>query len=468
MTNATDSSATARFTTGSPLKHVTVMAFTASIGLMAIFAVDFIDMIFISMLGNAALAAAIGYAGTVLFFTTSIAIGFSIAAGALVSRALGSSDTTAAQEHATTVMVVGVVTAFITLAIVFYFRSMLLQLLGAADETLRLSMSFLNIVLPSMPVMMGAMIASALLRAYGDAKLPMYATLAAGAVNAVMDPILIFGLGLGLDGAAIATVMARITMLIVALYPAIKRYKAFAAVKVQNLKRDTSAVASIATPAVLANIATPFGSAIVTRELTKYGTDAVAGMAIIGRLIPVAFAVLFALSGAIGPIIGQNSGAGLHDRVKESFRDGILFAFVYVVVVAAVLYLLRDAIVSGFDATGETATLIMLFCGPLALTYFFSGYIFVGNAAFNNLGRPFYSTIINWGRATLGTWPLVMAGGALAGASGVLMGQAAGGVLFAAISWWLSRGVINNPQQSTATEHVWPHQRWHNLYNRRS
>ncbi len=459
--------APAPFTMGRPMKHVAVMSFTASIGLMAIFAVDFIDMIFISMLGNAALAAAIGYAGTILFFTTSIAIGFSIAAGALVAKAIGRGDVEEAREHATTVMVVGLLSALMTMAVVFYFRANLLSLLGASGETFRLAMRFLNIVLPSMPIMMGAMIASALLRAHGDAKRPMYATLAAGAVNAVMDPLLIFGLGLGLDGAAIATVLARITLLLTALYPAIKRYHAFAVVDLSHLKRDVPSVAGIAIPAVLANIATPIGSALVTRELARFGTDAVAGMAIIGRLTPVAFAVVFALSGAIGPIIGQNFGAGYHDRVRETFKDGIIFALVYVLFTSAVLYLTQDLIIAGFNAQGETAKLIALFCGPLALSYFFNGYIFVGNAAFNNLGHPFYSTAVNWGRNTVGTWPLIVAGGAIAGASGVLIGQAIGGILFAAVSWWLSRKVLDNPQRQTSSIAAWSQQRWHILHHRK-
>ena len=80
--------AQARFVTGNLFRHVSVMSLTASVGLMALFAVDFIDMIFISMLGKEELAAAIGYAGAILFFTTSFGIGIAIAAGALVSRAL--------------------------------------------------------------------------------------------------------------------------------------------------------------------------------------------------------------------------------------------------------------------------------------------------------------------------------------------------------------------------------------------
>lgn len=81
------SEARAVFWEGNLFRHITVMALTSSVGLMAIFAVDFIDMVFIAMLGNAELAAAVGYSGAIPFFTTSFGIGMAIAAGALVARA---------------------------------------------------------------------------------------------------------------------------------------------------------------------------------------------------------------------------------------------------------------------------------------------------------------------------------------------------------------------------------------------
>ena len=77
------------FLQGNLFRHISVMSLTASLGLMAVFLVDFVDMIFISMLGKAELAAAVGYAGAILFFTSSFGIGMSIAAGALVARGCG-------------------------------------------------------------------------------------------------------------------------------------------------------------------------------------------------------------------------------------------------------------------------------------------------------------------------------------------------------------------------------------------
>ena len=99
----------AKFLEGSLFRHITVMSLTASVGLMAVFLVDFVDMIFISMLGKAELAAAVGYAGAILFFTTSFGIGMAIAAGALVARDLGAGDEAKARLQATHSLIYGVV-----------------------------------------------------------------------------------------------------------------------------------------------------------------------------------------------------------------------------------------------------------------------------------------------------------------------------------------------------------------------
>ena len=422
------------FLQGSLMRHVSVMSFTASVGIVAIFAVDFVDMVFISMLGQAELAAAIGYTGTLLFFTNAINIGLSIAAGSLVARALGAGDQARARELATSVALFSLLISILVPILVLFQLSELFQMLGAEGETLKFAMRYGSIILPFMAFMGIGMTSMAVLRAHGDAKASMYVTLAGGVVNAALDPLLIFGLGLGLDGAAYASVAARITMGLSGLWYVIRTHDGFARPSFRVLLRDAGTVISIGVPAVMTNLATPFGTAIVTREMAKFGTDAVAAMAVIGRLTPLAFAVVLALSGAIGPIVGQNFGAQKYERVRGAFVAGLQFVGVYVLVAAAVLFVLRDPISELFDATGEMQRLIFLFCGPLALFQFFNGAIFVCNAGFNNLGHPLYSTGINWGRHTIGTWPFVLVGASLAGAGGVLIGQAVGGVFFALVA----------------------------------
>ena len=431
-----------KFTTGNIFKHISTMTFTASIGLMAIFLVDLVDMVFISMLGKAELAAAVGYAGAVLFFTTSFGIGMAISAGAVVSRALGAGDVEMASRRSATAMSFGVLSGVVFAAGVWLNIEGLLGLLGASGDTLVLGTHYLQIIVPSLPFLLVGMVGGAILRAHGAAKQAMMTTIVGGVLNAILDPILIFGFDLELTGAAIASVVARVSIGGSALYLIFKNYGGLRRPTFSEMRMDFTAIYAIALPAILTQLATPVGQAYVTRSMAEFGEDAVAGMAIVGRLTPVAFGVLFALSGAVGPIIGQNAGAGLPDRVRDSFWGGLKFALLATLLIGTLMFGLRGPIVALFQVTGITAELVILFCGPLALAFYFNGVIFVSNAAFNNLGKPYYSTWINWGRHTLGTIPFVMLGSYLYGAKGVLIGQSFGGFIFAIVAMIMVRQVI--------------------------
>lgn len=431
------------FLKGSLLRHITVMSLTASVGLMAVFIVDFVDIIFISMLGKSELAAAVGYAGAILFFTTSFGIGMAIAAGALVARALGVGDEDGARRQATNALIYGIVFGSIFAAIIWLNLTPLAALMGASGETLTLSVHYLKIIVPSLPFLLVGMVGGAILRAHGDAKRAMMATIWGGVVNAVLDPILIFGLDLELTGAALASVAARVVIGITALVPIVRYYNGFTRPTVATLHLDLRPIAAIA---ILTQLATPIGQAYVTRSMAEFGEAAVAGMAIVSRITPVGFGIVFALSGAIGPIMGQNFGAGQHDRVRGAFRDGLIFTAAVVVVVSALLYLLRPYIAQLFVLDGISQTIVFLFAGPLSLLFFFNGVIFVANAAFNNLGHPYYSTLVNWDRNTLGTIPFVLVGAAWFGAPGVLVGQYLGGAAFAIFAWVLAKRVMAAPK----------------------
>lgn len=434
----------AKFLTGNLFRHITVMSLTSSVGLMAIFAVDFVDMIFISMLGKAELAAAVGYAGAILFFTTSFNIGVAIAAGALVARALGAGDKEMARQQAANALTVGVIFCSVFAVAVWFSLDELVSLMGAREQTHELAVHYLAIIVPTLPLLLLGMAGGAILRAHGDAKRAMMSTIAGGLVNAILDPILIFGLDLELTGAALASAASRVAIAFFALAPLIRHHGGLSLPRAKKLLIDLPPISAIAFPAILTQLATPVGQAWVTRSMAEYGEEAVAGMAVVARMSPLAFATIFALSGAIGPIVGQNYGAAKYDRVRSVLRESLLFTAIVVGTAALALYFLRGPIVHLFDASGLALTLIYLFCGPLALAFFFNGALFVSNAFFNNLGRPFYSTWMNWGRHTLGTIPFVWIGGALFGAPGVLIGQAAGGVVFGIASLLLVRHVIRN------------------------
>ncbi len=439
-----------KFTTGSTLRHVVVMSATGAVGLMAIFVVDFLNLFYISLLGRQELTAAVGYASALFFFLTSIGIGLSIGIAALVSRALGGRDRERARRLSASGLIL--VTIFMTVvsAAIALALPVLVTWLGAEGATRLIAERFLLMTLPSTPFLGIGMALSSILRAVGDARRAMWVTLGGAIAAAILDPILIFGMGLGIDGAAIATVLARIAFAAIGAYGAVHVHHLVAKPQLRDLPADALALSAIALPAILTNIATPTANGYVTSALSAHGEPAVAAWTVIGRLSPLAFAGIFALSAAIGPIIGQNLGARHIDRVRAVITNSLFLTLAYVLAVWAVLIASENAIIGYFAASDEAGQLIRFYCEIVSGTFLFMGGLFVANAAFNTLGSALLATAFNWGRATLGTIPFVMIGGHMAGAKGVMLGQGVGGIVFGIAAVATAYWVIGRLDRSTA------------------
>ncbi|MCJ2129883.1 MATE family efflux transporter [Methylobacterium sp. E-045] len=421
-----------RFVTGSILRHVVVMTGTGSIGLMAIFVVDLLSLIYVSKLGDPTLTAAVGFATIVQFFAIAINIGLMIAAGALVSRAIGAGDEAGARRLATSASIHGIVVSGILVLAMLPLLPFILSWIGADAATLPVAERFLWIALPSNLLMGPGMMFSGLLRAVGAARQAMYVTLGGAIVTAGLDPLLIFTAGLGIDGAAITTCVARATFALIGLW-GVRQHRMLAVPTWADVIADAPIVFRIALPAVLTNLAPSVASAFIAHALAKFGAVAVAGNVVIDRLSPVAFGGLFAMSGSIGPILGQNWGARRFDRMRGVLRDGALVTATYVAVVWIALIVLRGPLTSLFELTGTAADLFVFFCLVSGGVWFFTGLLFLANASFNNLGFPFLSTFLNWGRATIGTVPPALLGAHLYGPEGIIAGVGFGSVAFGAI-----------------------------------
>ncbi len=433
--------AAAVFTEGPVLRHVVVMAATGAIGLVAIFFVDLANLFYISLLGQQYLAAAVGYAATIMFFTVSASIGFSIAATAITARALGAGDRLSAGKNAASSLIYVFVLNLALLALLLPLLGPVLTALGAVGQTYAVALHFMYIVLPSTPLLGLGICLASILRARGDARRAMHVTLSAGIAAAMIDPLLIFGLKLGITGAAISIVIVRIIFVVVGMNGVWRVHRMLARPERAWLTQQLRPFLAIGLPAALTQIATPVGNAYVTGVMAGFGDDAVAGWAIIGRIVPMAFAAVFALIGAIGPIISQNLGAGRLDRVARALRDSLLVTGAYVVVMWLVLALAREPIVAVFGAHDDAAVLIRFFCLFVAGSFLFTGALFVANAAFNNLDRPMLSTAFNWGRATVGVVPFVYYGQQF-GPSGVLAAWGLGGIVFGVVAVLLSFRVV--------------------------
>jgi putative MATE family efflux protein len=432
----------ATFVSGSIMRHVLVMTGTSAIGLVSIFVVDALSLLYISWLNKPELTAAVGYASTVAWFFISLGIGLSIATSVLVSRAIGAGDKKRAGVMASSALVLVASSVILLCAAAMPFLSKFLNMLGAHGETHRYALRFLYIQLPSVPLLAMGMALSGLIRSVGDPKRAMWLTLFPAIALAILDPVLIFWFKWELDGAAIGLVLARVGMITIGFSVLLLKHRLLTMPTLANVKALYKPFFAIGLPATLTQIASPVANAFVTSSMASFGDDAVGGWAVISRLIPMAFGVMFALSGSIGPIMGQNYGAKRFDRIRETIVASMKVTAVYCLAISVVLAILSSAIATSFGSVGVGREVVIFFCVFLASSFVFQGAMFVANAAFNTLGYATYSTWLNWGRATIGVMPFVWLGGQWYGPKGVIIGYSLGGVLFGVISLWLCAKVL--------------------------
>ncbi|MBN9277862.1 MAG: MATE family efflux transporter [Hyphomicrobium sp.] len=440
----------ARFVTGSIPAHVLRMTGAAAFGLMAIFVGELANVLFLSMLGDVEIIAAVGYASTILFLLLSVGIGTAIAASALIAPAIGAGDLARAKRLSASSHVFAVIFAAFAGIIVWIYVPELIRLIGAEGRTLTLATSYLRILIPFMTLMSLGMCASAVLRSQGDARRSMNVTLVGAFVNVVLDPLFIFVLGLGIQGAAWATNLSRIAVAGFGVYWLIREHDLLGRPHLREVIDDARTIMRFAVPAILTNLATPIANAYVTYAIARHGTAAVAAWALIGRIAPVAFGSIFALSGAVGPVLGQNLGARQWARVREAFDVSILAAVGFTAVAWLALALAVEPLIAVFHASGETADILRTYCIYLSPMFAFLGILFVANAALNALGHPHWPTVLNWGRATLGTVPVVTVAGMLYGPTGVIGANLAGASVFALFGAWLCRRLIAGKSQKDA------------------
>lgn len=414
---------TARFLSGSTMGHVARMTLTGAMGITFVFLLDAANLFWIAQLGDPKQLAATGFAFAIQFFSVSVGIGLMIASTALVSRAIGAGDRARARRTVTAAAITAGSFQLVNAGVILWFLDPILALSGAEGETAEYAARYLRISLPSISIMAVGMVANGALRAEGDGKRSMYVTLTSGAVAMIIDPFLIYGLGWGLDGAAVGLILFRVVMISMAFYYAIGLYDLIAKPDWSDFKANLRPYLAIAIPAMLTQLATPVGNYLLTLSVAPFGDEAVAGWSVVGRLAVVAFGGIFSLSGAIGGIFGQNFGAGAFDRLRSTYRNALLFGLIYTLITWALLALATPLVIAGFGLSGQAIEVVRAFSYLGAGAYVFSSALFVSNAAFNALGKPIRSTILNWTRDGILILPLALWLTGIFGAPGAVYAQ---------------------------------------------
>lgn len=440
----------ARFLAGSTMGHVVRMTATGAFGITFVFLVDAANLVWLSQLGDAQLVAAIGFAFAIQFFSVSSGVGLMMASTALVSRSIGAGNREQARRQAGSAVLIAVVIQAVVAALVVCFRHELVALAGADGQTAELAARYLAMTVPSLVFMAVGMNLSGVLRADGLGAKAMYVTLLSGALLMLIDPVFILWLGWGLDGAAIGLVLFRIALMALGIYFAVVQHRLVAIPDLKDAMHFLRPYVAVAIPAIATQLATPAGNYLLTIVMAGFGDDAVAAWAVVGRLTVVGFGGIFALSGAIGGIFGQNFGAGQYHRLRSTYRDAVIFCIGYTVATWGILLLATPTVIDIFGLSGQGADVLWAFSIIGVGGFVFIGALFVSNAAFNNLGKPARSTLVNWIKDGALSWPAAVLLSGYYGAPGVIYGQAAASALAGTLACLWGWSFVRNLNASTS------------------
>ena len=440
----------ATLTEGSVSTQLKSLALPLMWGLMATMSLNAIETFFIAQLGREPLAA-LSFTFPIIMVLTSLAIGLGAGTSSAVARAIGEGDSTKARRLATDAMSL---TFFISASVCllgWITLEPLFLALGAPTELIPLIRSYMSIWYFSAPCLMVPMVCLSALRAMGMSHVQGYLMGGAALVNVLLDPILIFGLlgapELGLQGAAMATLITRALMLIVALYILHTRLQMLVSpfIPWKKLVISWKAIIEVGLPAMAANVIIPFASAIVVAMVAVYGTDAVAALGIVTRIEPLALIAFYALSGVVGPFFGQNLGAGKIDRLNEALRVLTRFCLVFGLLLAILFGLLGSEIAQLFGGHDEVVAIAALYLWIVPVSYGAYGLVMSVNAAFNGMGNPWPAMAISAGRVLYICLPLAWIGQQVWGMKGIFIATAVANTTLGLWAWlWLKRHIHRN------------------------
>ena len=427
-------------TSGPVAGHLRRQATPMALGLVAIISFDAVDLFFVSRLGDAALAA-IAFCFPVIWLLEGIAIGYEAGAASCISRAVGARDTARAQRLTTDTAVLALLATSVVCLFGLATIEPSFRLLGATDELLPLIHDYMGILYFVEPLATMMWVSLASMRARGNTLLEGKVIAVAALLNAVLDPIFIFGWfgfpRLEIAGAALASLVANIVMLAFTLYY-LNRLRVFATLFVPLARMLVSwrQMLAIGLPAMMTNAIIPVSNAIVVTMIAAIGVDAVAGYGIAMRVEPFALIVFYALSAVSSPFAGQNYAAGKYDRVLQARRVSTRFCLVSGLVLALGLSLVIHPLASLFTDSAAIRDVAVRYVWMVSISYGAYGLIMSINASFNGIGHPKPGVVISTLRVIVVFLPLAFLGRSLFGIEGIFAASTLSNILVGAVAYY--------------------------------
>ncbi len=395
-------------------------------GVFAIIAFNLVDTYFVGQLGTAQLAA-MSFTFPVVLTLGSLAMGLGVGASSVIARAIGEGDFSRVQRFTTNSLTLALTVVILFVALGLLTIEPLFAMLGAGPEVMPFIQDYMQIWYFGMVFLVVPMVGNSAIRAAGNTLTPSIIMTIASAVNIILDPLLITGAWgfprLEIQGAALATVIARATTLVAALL--VLRFKEnLLSLKLPDLEetlwcwRD---ILTVGLPAAAASTVTPISIGVITSFLAVHGAVAVAGFGIASRIESFATIAILALSASIGPFVGQNWGARAFTRVRQAMQQSFLFCVGWGLLAALCLGLGAKSLAALFNPDPAVIAIATRYLWLVPISYGGLGIVRIASSASNAIGRPLPSVVMTVTHMFVLYIPLAYFGSRLAGPTGIFV-----------------------------------------------
>ncbi len=384
----------------------------------------------------------LGIAGLSIVFPIQMIIGgtgamLGIGTASLISRSLGAKDHDSAQKAFGNNLLATAVLGVLFIIFGSIFLPQILSLFGASAGILPFAADYMGVIFLGSPLIIFTMSMNNVIRSEGAAKTAMWSMLVGAIANIILDPIFIFGLGMGIRGAAIATVLSRVLVIVWIgwFFLSGKSILAFRLADIKPRFRILREIFIIGFPALLHHASSSFVFGLINQLLGFYGGNiAVAAFGVNNRIIIFSAMPTIGIAQGMQPIVGYNYGAGNYRRTLEAIVTSNRLALAFCSGIALLLLAFPSPVLRIF--TTDTDLLEM---GPHAIRlmvagFFLAGYNKVAGSVFQALGKAFPSFLINTARPVLFFIPLLMIMPRYMGINGVWLSFAVADVLSFALT----------------------------------
>ena len=338
-----------------------------------------IDMIFIGQLGGNAIAG-VAFNMPIFFLMLGLTMGLGSGVTASIARFIGDEDKKSADnsaEHALA-MAGGIAIVFTILGI--YYGEKILIALGAEGEILNLAWEYLSMIVLGLPFMVFSGFFRSILAGEGDMKFPMMVAGLGTLLNTILDPIFIFkledygniGFGMGVKGAAMATVFSQLIVFLIFIYMLFIKDHAYITFKLKDFMPSKIIlwdIIKVGLPASLSMIIMALGQGVFNKILIYYSSQTVAAYQVAGRLDMLIFLPIFAIAGALTTLVGMFYGAREIGALNRIVRYGISSAFLITLVSSSFVYIFAETFSSWFTQDQEIISVSVGFLKRLCLVY---------------------------------------------------------------------------------------------------